>query len=84
MRCEGYIARMGKMRDILVSMPQGKRHYIRCPRQSWHNSITVDLKEINCESVDWTHLAQDDIWCSSCEFHNEPLVTLKGDNFLAS
>jgi hypothetical protein len=33
------------------------------PRRRWNDNITIDLREIKWENVDWIHLAQDmDQW----------------------
>jgi hypothetical protein len=29
------------------------------PSRRWEDNINIDVKEIRCEGVDWTHLAQD-------------------------
>jgi hypothetical protein len=29
------------------------------PRYRWENNIKMDLREIECEVVDWIHLVQD-------------------------
>jgi hypothetical protein len=50
---------MGEMRNahnILVGKPQGKRP-LRRARRRWEDNITMDLREICCEGVDWMHLA---------------------------
>jgi len=54
-----HVARMGEMRNahnILVGKPEGKRPLGR-PRRRWEDNITMDLREICCEGVDWMHLA---------------------------
>jgi hypothetical protein len=43
---------------ILDGKPEGKRPFER-PRRRWENVITMDLKEIEWEGMDWIHLAQD-------------------------
>jgi hypothetical protein len=61
MRWAGHAARMGAMRNsftILVDKPEGTRPLER-PRRKWADSITIDLKEIGFEGVDWIHLDQD-------------------------
>jgi hypothetical protein len=36
----------------LIRCPEGKGH-------RWEDNIKVNVKEIECEVVDWIHLAQD-------------------------
>jgi hypothetical protein len=43
---------------ILVGKPEGKRLLGR-PRHRWEDNITMDLREIGLEVVDWIHLSQD-------------------------
>jgi hypothetical protein len=64
MKWAGYVARMEEMRTAytLVGKPEGKR-LLRRPRLSWENNIQMDLKEIECEVIDWIHLAQDIVLC---------------------
>jgi len=65
MRMTGHVARVCEMRNvykILVSKPEEKRPLGR-PRCRWENNISMDLREIEQEVVDWIHLAQDgDKW----------------------
>jgi hypothetical protein len=42
----------------LVGKPEGKGP-LGTPGHSWEHNITVDLKEVGWEGVDWTYLAQD-------------------------
>jgi hypothetical protein len=42
----------------LVGKLEGKRPLGR-PRRSWEDDITIVLREIVWEGVDWNHLAQD-------------------------
>jgi hypothetical protein len=61
MRWMGHVARMGEERKVYkvsVGKPEGKRPLGR-PRHRWENGISMDLREIGWESVDWIHLAQD-------------------------
>jgi len=61
MRWAAYIARNGEMRNlhqILVEMPEGKKP-LESPRRRWVDNITMDLREIVREGVDWIHLARD-------------------------
>jgi hypothetical protein len=37
----------------------GRKTPLRRPRCSWEDNIKMDLKEIGCEGVDYTPLAQD-------------------------
>jgi hypothetical protein len=47
---------------ILVGKPEGKRPLGR-PRCRWVDNIKIDLREIGCDGMDWTDLAQDrDQW----------------------
>jgi hypothetical protein len=42
--------------------PEGRRTLGR-PRRVWEDDIRMDLREVGCECVDWTELAQDrDSW----------------------
>jgi hypothetical protein len=48
MRWIGYVAWMGKMRNlynILVGKPEGKRPLVK-PRSMWEDNIRIDLREI--------------------------------------
>jgi hypothetical protein len=61
MRWAGYIARMGKKRNvyrILVEKPERKRPLGR-PRRRWVDNIKMDLREIGWDGVDWIDTAQD-------------------------
>jgi hypothetical protein len=42
----------------VVEKPEGKRPYGR-PRCIWEDNVTMDLREVGWESVDWIHLGQD-------------------------
>jgi hypothetical protein len=47
---------------ILVGKPEGNKQLGR-PRRRWEDNITMDLKEIEWEVVDWIQLARDrDQW----------------------
>jgi hypothetical protein len=65
MRWVGYVARMGKKRNvyrILMGKPEGKIS-LRIPRRRWVDNIKMDLSEIGCDDMDWIDLAQDrDQW----------------------
>ncbi|PNF38621.1 hypothetical protein B7P43_G02309 [Cryptotermes secundus] len=56
---------MGETRDayrIFVGKPEGKRPQRR-PRRRWVDNITMDLREIGWDGMDWVDLAQDrDQW----------------------
>jgi hypothetical protein len=41
---------------ILVRKPKWKRP-LRRPRHRWEDDITMDLRQIGWEGVDWIHLA---------------------------
>jgi hypothetical protein len=43
--------------NILVGEPEEKRPLGR-PRRRWEDNIRMDLREIEWEGVDWTHLTQ--------------------------
>jgi hypothetical protein len=43
---------------ILLGKPEGKRP-LRRPRSRWVDSITLCLREIGWDGMDWTHLAED-------------------------
>ena len=47
---------------VLVGKPELKRPLGR-PRRRWENNIKMDLREIDCEVMDWIELVQDrDRW----------------------
>lgn len=51
----GHLARMGARRivcRILVGKSKGKRPLGRLGRR-WEDNINIDLKEVECESMDW-------------------------------
>jgi hypothetical protein len=51
-----------KVYKVLVGKPEGKRPPGR-PRRRWEDGISMDLREIGLEGVDWIRLAQDrDRW----------------------
>jgi hypothetical protein len=41
----------------IVRKPEEKRLLGR-PRHRWENNIKMDLKEIDCDNMDWTYLAK--------------------------
>jgi hypothetical protein len=43
---------------ILVGKPERKRPLGR-PRRRWVNNITMDLRKIGWNVMDWVHVAQD-------------------------
>jgi hypothetical protein len=61
MRWTGHVARVGEMRNvykILVGKPERKRS-----KRRWEDNISIYLREIGWEGVDWMHLIQDmDHW----------------------
>jgi hypothetical protein len=60
MRWTRHVTRIGKMRylyQILVGKPERKRPHGRL-RHRWEDSITMYLREIGREVVDWIHLTQ--------------------------
>jgi hypothetical protein len=44
--------------NILVGKPEGKRPLVK-PMRRWEDNTRTDIREIGCERVDWTYLAQD-------------------------
>jgi hypothetical protein len=56
---------MGETRNayrILVGKPEGKRPLGR-PRRRWVDNIKIDLRETECDGMDWIDLIQDrDQW----------------------
>jgi hypothetical protein len=44
--------------NILVGNLEGKRLFGR-PRRRWEYNIKIDLREIQCDDVDWVHVTQD-------------------------
>jgi hypothetical protein len=44
------------MYKVLMRRPEGKRSLAR-PRRRWEDGISMDLREIDCGSVEWTQLA---------------------------
>jgi hypothetical protein len=44
------------MYKVLMGRPEGKRPLAR-PRRGWEDGIRMDLREIDCGSVEWTQLA---------------------------
>jgi hypothetical protein len=65
MRWAGHVARMGDTRNaymILLGKPEEKR-LLEGPRRRWVDNITVDLREMGWDGMDWIELAQDrDQW----------------------
>jgi hypothetical protein len=65
MRWARHVARMVEKRNayrILEENPEGKRPLGR-PRRRWVDNISVYLREIVCDGVEWIHVAQDrDQW----------------------
>jgi hypothetical protein len=60
----GRITHMGEMRTvykIFVGRREGKRP-LRKPRHRWECIIRTNLREIEWEAVDWTHLQDMDQW----------------------
>ena len=61
MRWSEQVALLGENRGVfrvLVGKSEGKRPLGR-PRLRWKDKIKMDLKEIGCEVMDWTELAED-------------------------
>jgi hypothetical protein len=65
MRWEGHVARLREKRNsykILVGKPEGNSPPGR-PRRRWVDNIKMDLREIRCDGLDWSDMAQDrDQW----------------------
>jgi hypothetical protein len=61
----GHVARMGETTNayrILMGKPEEKRPLGR-PRRRWVDDSKMDLREIECDGMDWIELAQDkDQW----------------------
>jgi len=56
----GHVARMGEKRNayrIFLGKPEGKRPLGR-PRRLWEDDITLCLRKIVWESMDWIRLAE--------------------------
>jgi hypothetical protein len=54
------MAHMGEERKVykvLMEKPEGKRP-LRTPRCRWEDGITIHLREIGWEGVEWIHPAQ--------------------------
>jgi hypothetical protein len=65
---------------ILVGKQERNRPFGRS-RHRWQNNITMDLREIGWEGVDWMHLPRDRYgrWGGGfCEHGNEPWGSIKG------
>jgi hypothetical protein len=61
MRWSRHVARVREMRSvyrIFIGKPEGKRPLAR-PRRRWEDNVRKYLEEIDCEDMDWIHLAQD-------------------------
>jgi hypothetical protein len=61
MRLAGHVARMGEGRGVytvLVGRPESRRSSGR-PRRRWEDNITMDLRDIGIDGVNWIQLAQD-------------------------
>jgi hypothetical protein len=61
MRWTGHVALMREKRNpyrILVGKPKGKGPLGK-PRRRWVDSIKIDLRETEKDSMDWIDLAQD-------------------------
>jgi hypothetical protein len=67
---------------ILVGKPEGKRPLGR-PRRRKVDNITMDLREVRWNFMDWIDRAQDrDQWNALCEHGNELLGSRKCWEFL--
>jgi hypothetical protein len=47
---------------ILVGKPEGKRPYGK-PRRRWKSNTETELGELDCQGVDWIHLADGSVQC---------------------
>jgi hypothetical protein len=65
----------------VVGKPKGKRTFERS-RNRWENHITMDLKEIRCEGVDWILLAQERVQWRVLLAGDEPLGFIKVEEFV--
>jgi hypothetical protein len=51
---------MGEMiNTTLLSQKHERRRPLGRPRRRWEDNVTMDLREIGWEGVDWMRLAQD-------------------------
>jgi hypothetical protein len=60
MRWAGHVAQMwakGNLYRILMEKPEGKRPLGR-PRRRWLDNIKINLREIECDGVDWIDLPE--------------------------
>jgi hypothetical protein len=61
MRLAGHVASIGEMINaykIVGGKPEGKTPLGR-PRRGWKENITMNLREMGLEGVDWIYLTQD-------------------------
>jgi hypothetical protein len=81
MRWVGHVAYMeqrGTAYKILVGKCEGKRP-LRSYKCRSKDNVTMDLKEIVCEGVDWINLTQDKVhWPGCCEYGKETSGSIKG------
>jgi hypothetical protein len=83
-RWEGHAAFMREMSNvykILVWKYRQKRPLGR-PRREWENNITIDMREIGWEGVDWMQLAQDREQWWVVVNTNDPSGYIKGGEIL--
>ena len=60
LRWAEHVARMKESRNtyrVLVERLEGKKPLGR-PRRRWEKNIKLDLREVDCDAVDWIRLAQ--------------------------
>ena len=63
---------------------EGKRPLGR-PRRRWENNIKIDLKELECDVMDWIDLAQDrDGWQALVNAVTNQRVAYSAGDFLTS
>jgi hypothetical protein len=67
-----------------VGKPEGRRPRER-PSRRWEDNIKIDLREVECEGMDWINLAQDrDRWRALANTVKNLRVLENAWNFLSS
>jgi hypothetical protein len=54
----GHAARIGEKRNSYVLVGKPERRYMR----RWEDNIKIDLRERDCEDVNWMHVSQDRVY----------------------
>jgi hypothetical protein len=68
------------MHTVLARKPEGKRPLGR-PKHRWDDNISMKIKEMGFEDVDWIHLSQDRVqWLA--RVHTVVRDSIKGGEFL--